>query len=109
MAKHLTTIADLRMYLEGVLERAGDHRQNSRDVILTLAGYLFITADPNPGIMATGNVLWAHFHGRRHVFTYGHDQGSGVVIRRDSTHGRMVAALDNRTTTAQVKAILASL
>lgn len=98
----VTTLAILRQYAAGVVERAECHGPNVNVIVYTLLGYLIanlavdrIEVRGSEG--AIGNVLWCRYGGQRFAFSYDHKNGGSIVLRRSTTQGPLIGRFTNRS------------
>ena len=109
MPTEVKDIDVLRLYIHGVMGRADHHADAVSEVALTLAGAIVWSKDPGKAIEVRGrdgdfkNVLWVAIRGTRYAFSYNHN-AKKIEMRRDSLQGPVVAAFDNATSAAGVRA-----
>lgn len=100
MSVKIETFADLKQYGAGVVARAKDHGHNITEVVYSLIGFLIIKTEKievrgQEGDMK--NVLWCWFDGRRFSFSYTHDNGGAIVLRRWNLQGPEIARFTNQS------------
>jgi hypothetical protein len=110
----VTEIEDFRTYVCGVMEKAGHHAENVKEIVLALAGaILWRKNDAEPiRVMAHNgemkNVLWVRIGPNRYAFSYNHDAGE-IEMRLGSTQGQTVHTFSNSTSLSQVRQIFENL
>jgi hypothetical protein len=106
MSVRISTIGDLKEYAAGMLGRVKDHGENINTVVYVLIGFVIVHTDEIKvrGFKgAIGNVLWCRYEGRRFVFTYTHDDGGAIVLRRRNLQGPEVALFTNESSVADIQ------
>jgi len=124
MTRDITTIADLKAYLEGLFEgRPGDrypriqHAYRIDDVIMQVAGCLVMCADNNSikvsqrakdGLMRDINMLRFAANGRSFFMCYHWVTGgqkSHIQIRQDNRDGKVLARIDNDSSNQEIMTV----
>lgn len=107
MSTLLQNIDDFKSYLRGVIERAGHHAPNVREICLALAGAVVLYKDNTSSLEVRGtrggfkNVLWVYINGVRYAFSYNHQQQT-IEIKRGSLRGAVKASFSNQTPLSQI-------
>jgi hypothetical protein len=107
MPVQVDDVSALQQYLDGVVNRADHHADNVNEVVFPLIGatvYFKNPKSPNKVLVreaATGNVLWVWFGSSKYAFSYDHKSAS-IVLKRGSTHGKVIARFTNATGTADI-------
>ena len=114
MALSVTDVSELQSYIRGVMDRAAHHAGNVDQIALTLAGAIIWRKDDDPiKVMTrdgdTKNVLWVHINGTRYAFSYNHQSGGQIEMRKGNTQGAVLHAFSNTTPVADVKRIFETL
>jgi hypothetical protein len=106
MAREVTDLDVLRDYLQGVLERAGHHADNVKEIVLAIAGAVVWRKGDEPlkimereGEMT--NVIWVVIGGRRYALSYNHKDGA-IELRDRSTQGDVLGSFTNATPASEV-------
>lgn len=100
MSVKITTFGELKQYAVGVVARADCHGPNVNEVVYALIGFLIVKTD---GIEVRGhqgsmtNVLWCRYGGKRFAFSYTHEDGGAIVLRRRNLQGPEVARFTNQS------------
>jgi len=114
MALTVTEVEELRQYLSGVMDRAGHHAENVKEIALALTGAILWRKDDDKPIkvMAHGgetkNVLWVYIGGQRYVFSYNHDTGE-IEMREENTHGQTLHRFSNATPLSTIMTVFKAL
>ena|ERR1700733_10201506 len=114
MPLELIDIPGLQEYLTGVVKRADHHGDNVRYVVLPLVGAIILFKNHDQSIKVftrkgnTGNVLWVHIGSSQYVVSYDHVSKS-IVIKRGTTHGKILARFTNATSIPEILSIFEGL
>jgi hypothetical protein len=112
MALTITTLTQLKEYINGVMNRADHHGQNVNEIVLTLAGAVIWRATQDIEVRTyndrPANILWLTVNGHRYAIAFNH-QTAEIEIRDRSQNGTVIATFNNQTTAATVKQIFAKL
>ena len=113
MPQQVKDIDILRDYLRGVMDRADHHAQSVNEVSLSIAGGVVWKKDNEPlEVLAREgemkNVLWFKVNGNRYSLSYNHSTAE-IELRKNTTHGAVVASFSNSMTNAEVRAIFDAL
>lgn len=106
MPRTVTDIEILQEYILGVMERAGHHAENVKDICLAIAGAIIwrkegdIQVYEREGQMA--NALWVTINGQKCALSYNHDAGT-IEVREGSMRGNVLASFDNDNTATDVR------
>ena len=96
----------LQRYLTKVLERAEHHARGVDQIALALVGAVIWrktgTLEVMPTKDGTGNVLWFYVGESRYALSYNHREGA-IDLRKKSTQGDRLAALDNSTSLKELR------
>ncbi len=102
----------LQKYLTKVLERADHHARGVDQIALALVGAVVWrktgTIEVMPTKDGTGNVLWFYVGDSRYALSYNHHEGT-IDLRKKSTQGDRLAALDNSTGLGELRSLFAGL
>ena len=106
MPRAVTDIEVLQEYISGVMERAGDHAENVKDICLAIAGAIIWRKDGDIQVYEREgqmtNALWVPINGRKYALSYNHVTGA-IEVREGSMRGTVLASLDNNNTTTDVR------
>ena len=108
MAKKITTLKELKDYLNGVTKRAEHHAQNVDKITDYLMGHLIRIKDDEHDMEVmevegqTANVLWVHIRGKRYAFSYNHEKVT-IEIREKTVRGQVIESFDNSTDLESIK------
>jgi hypothetical protein len=104
----------LKLYIDGVMGRAGHHAQDVSAVALALAGAIVWRKDATADIQVMSkdgdlkNVLWVKISGQRYAFSYNHD-ARAIEMREGSTQGDVLHSFSNATALAELEAVFRAL
>ena len=110
MAVQVNEIVALKDYFFRVVERAEHHAPNVNEIIYPLLSFIILIMDEQSEIQfkscegAIGNMVWFTSNGQRYAFRY-EDNNDSIVIRKGSFQGTLVAKVNNKTTTNDLKQI----
>lgn len=109
MPQKVTDIDVLRNYLRDVMDRADHHAQDVNEVSLSIAGGVVWKKDNDPlEVMVRDgnmkNVIWFKVNQKRYALSYNHDTGE-IELRKNSTHGQVIASFSNTMSNARVRQI----
>jgi hypothetical protein len=102
MARSITTLAEARVYLQGLYRNAGHHAQEMFEVYPKVYVAAAAHMDDDSPLQVreskgrTANEAWVWFNGQRFSFSYDHN--GGVIVREQSNRGRLVARFDRSST-----------
>ncbi len=113
MAITATDVDQLRLYAEGVMERADHHAGKVKGSALTILGGIVWRADADTIRLreyagGTGNMLRIKVAGHEYVFRYEHKTGQ-IEIRDEKQNGPVLHTIDDSTPVADIHAIIAGL
>lgn len=112
MAKHVSNLEDLKVYFNGVMERADHHANEVNEIILALVGCVMWKLDGNLRIReydgAPANMLWMDIKDTRYCFNYNHLEGY-IEIRKESAKGVVLKTFTNTTTLGELKSFFENL
>jgi hypothetical protein len=104
------SVATLRRYFRGVVDRSESHGQNVSNVIYPLLGLVLLHMDDDSDIEVwgserpEGNILWFQVGGTRYAFRYEHEDGT-IEIRKGSHRGGLVAKFDNSSSVGELREV----
>jgi Integron cassette protein VCH_CASS1 chain len=110
----VSDVNELKVYIEGVMDRANHHAKNVQGIALALAGAVVWKKDTDTPIKvrtygrSTANVLWVEMAGNSYAFSYNHAAGA-IEMRQGSTQGAVLHSFSDATSVAQVEQIFRSL
>jgi hypothetical protein len=99
MAITIKSIDQLKVHIEGVMQRADHHAQSVYKVVLTLVGLVAWKADKIDARTQEGrnaNVIWFEVKGKRYAIVFNHEN-SCIDIRDRSQQGNNLMSIDNDT------------
>ena len=106
MAKTITDINCIKIYLKGAMGRSGHHAKEVREIVLALIGAVIWRKNNKPIEVRvhsgkTTNVLWWYSKRNiRYAFSYNHKKQ--IELRKNNLRGEVVAAFDNKSKIADI-------
>ena len=108
-----TDVEQLKIYADGVMERAEDHAQNVKGCALAILGGIIWRADTDSirirqhrGNLA--NMLWIKIEGRQYALCYEHKTGD-IEIRDGSQNGTVLHSLNDSINLVDIYNIVSKL
>lgn len=111
MALELNDIADLKVYLDGVLGRANHHAGKVNKIALALCGGIIWKADKIEVREYNGkpaNMLWFDYGEKRFCFLFNHLTGL-IEVRDRTSKSNLIRTFSNDDTLDEVKHFFDSL
>jgi hypothetical protein len=111
MPLQIEDVRVLQDYVSGVMARSEHHARGVKEVCLTILGGIIWKAESIEVLVMDGetkNVLWMTVAGSRYAFSFVHDE-MVVEVRRNNTHGAVLASFSNQSHSSEVLLFFRSL
>lgn len=111
MSIQLSSLHQLKLYLDGVMKKAHHHSPNVTDVIPAIIGFIVTYADPSEihvgsreGDMKNENWFCIADSDEWYYFCYNHDDQT-IDMKEGSRQSPVIAKFDNRSTIFEIKSV----